>query len=236
MIHPGEAVPFRVLVDRMMSNDVAKFMVVFVPLLLAFATAMDALHTGERWANWFTSVESLFMMAFVGEVLDMSLGSGPYWDPTALGDQFAAAVFFYLLYLLFLILSAILMVNLLIAMMSATYESTQLDATREWRLMFARMVLRMELLSPSCLVRQKTIGGYSVGGYSYFDFRVEDGNEETTDPFHYIEQYDVPKATNRYALLVNMHEKLMKVQAAVSSIERRLEAPAGSTTQTPALG
>lgn len=226
------------MIDRMLSNDVSKFMIVFTPLLLAFATSMGALHPGERWASLWTSIESLFMMAFVGEALNMSPDSGAYWDPAAPGGQVGAAAVFYLLYLAFLIVSAILMVNLLIAMMSTTYEATQLDATREWRLMFARTVLRMELLTPSPLVRSKTIGEPPYhdepegDGKAAYHFRVRDDEQGANDPFYVTERHEAPQTTNRYALMVKVHEKLMALQAAVASIERRLPAET-ETRATP---
>lgn len=49
-------------------------------------------------------------------------------------------------YFFFILLVMVLLLNLLIAMLSSTYEGVQKKATLEWRLGLARRVLRYELL------------------------------------------------------------------------------------------
>ena len=57
------------------------------------------------------------------------------------------ALLYYALYLAFLVLVLVLLLNLLIAMMGRTYQATMDTATLQWRLKFARLVLRLELLA-----------------------------------------------------------------------------------------
>jgi len=54
-------------------------------------------------------------------------------------------LFFLLAYLVYMVISLILLLNLLIAMMSTTYESIMERSVLEWRVDFARMVLKIEL-------------------------------------------------------------------------------------------
>jgi hypothetical protein len=54
---------------------------------------------------------------------------------------------FVILYILFLFVVLLLLINLLIAMMSSTYENEKDSARLQWRILFARLVLRYELLN-----------------------------------------------------------------------------------------
>lgn len=56
----------------------------------------------------------------------------------------------------FLIVSLILMINLLIAMMSATFASIREDAVLESRLAFAAMIIRLEVRSAAQLCDSQT--------------------------------------------------------------------------------
>ena len=218
---------FNILIYRMLRDDIVKFFAVFIPIVLAFATAMNALHPDLRYSRLWTSINTLFMMSFVGESLSMNADSGPFYDPGAFGDDGdAAAIVFYLCYLCFLILSAVLMVNLLIAMMSTTYEATQLDATREWRVMFSRMVLRMELLTPQCLTRL-TGDARDVP----FEYVTNEDDLPGTDPFHDMdsETHEMPQTTNRYQLMVRMHEHLLRLESGQRAIQAHLGMSRAST-------
>ena len=184
-------------------------------------------------------------MSFVGESLSMNADSGPFYDPGAFGDDGgAAAVVFYVCYLCFLILSAVLMVNLLIAMMSTTYEATQLDATREWRVMFSRMVLRMGLLAPTCLTLSKQLLPPEKDGRVLMVYRTDEDNLPGTDPFHDMdsEAYEMPQTTNRYQLMVRMHEHLVALESgqralhtAVAAIQAHLN-PGGIGSLPSSIG
>mmetsp|Transcript_60800 Transcript_60800/g.135479 ORF Transcript_60800/g.135479 Transcript_60800/m.135479 type:complete len:725 (-) Transcript_60800:117-2291(-) len=150
---------FNIIIEKILIHDVTKFMVVFAPILVGFGTAMHALHpaslAGEdsdrRWKDLIPATETLFMLSFADPAgLDMGDGTGPYYDATSFGDMHLSAIVFFACYICFMVMSSVLMVNLLIAIMSATYENTMIESVLEWRIRFARMVLRMEILTPMC--------------------------------------------------------------------------------------
>ena len=62
----------------------------------------------------------------------------------------------------------ILLMNLLIAVMGSTYNTRVENAALEWRWEMARLVLRMELLSPSMV---DTHAGTFEAGKFYYVFR-----------------------------------------------------------------
>ena len=62
-----------------------------------------------------------------------------------------AAALFYLMYIAFLAIGTILMINLLIALMASTYEKVRESSVLGWRLAFVRTILRKELLTPPWL-------------------------------------------------------------------------------------
>jgi hypothetical protein len=232
---------FNIMIFRMLRDGIVKFMAVFIPLMLAFSTAMNVLHPGLRYAWRRTSVDSLLMMTFVGESVSMNTNSGPFYDDGAFGDDGqGVAILFHLLYLAFLIISAVMMVNLLIAMMSTTYEATQLDATREWRVMFSRLVLRMELLAPSCLFTRRRHLVPPTDGKVFLLYQTNVDDLPGTDIFHGMDEkaQHVPQTTNRYQLMVRMHEHLCTLEAgqrdlstAVAGIQQHL-----GMSGTPSLG
>ena len=82
---------FNIMIYRMLRDDIVKFFAVFIPVVLAFATAMNALHPDLRYSQLWTSINTLFMMSFVGESLSMNADSGPFYDPGAFGDDGGAA-------------------------------------------------------------------------------------------------------------------------------------------------
>jgi len=94
-----------------------------------------------------SATQSLVELAFIGEPLDFDLEQGLTQDDgTARGTQkLALFCLFYAFYLFYIIMSLVLLLNLLIAMMGDTYSGARENATRQFRVNFARRVLRLEL-------------------------------------------------------------------------------------------
>lgn len=184
---------FNVIVGSMLGSDVLRFLLLYFPMLLGFATAFTALfpnvstdiRTGSAWSM----VENLIILSLVGEPPEVSLpgGGGTIFPTVAMWElqsgrpfnatlcewhahPFALSAFLcvlhlshdashrcpsihpsciadYVLFLLFLVLVLVLLLNLLIAMMGKTYQQTMEDATLRWRIKFARLILRLELLA-----------------------------------------------------------------------------------------
>jgi hypothetical protein len=143
------------LIRKFLAGDVSLFLLIYAPLLAGFAAAMTAVWPAEagwasaRFAHYCPAAEALFLLSLVGEPPDV--GRTAY--PTELGAADGlggASAAFAALYVGFVLLVPILLVNLLIALLTSTYQATLARATLEWRLEFARLVLRMELLLPAC--------------------------------------------------------------------------------------
>ena len=159
---------FSQMVLKMLRADIIfKFLPLYVPILFGFTTSMHAMYpqktSHERWSSWWRTFESLVLFSLVGEPPDIALsveGTGDYHPLDMLIDRafrpdFAEGVFrdnwsagfFVVLYVLFVLVVLLLMINLLIAMMSNTYEKEKESARLQWRILFARLVLRYELLN-----------------------------------------------------------------------------------------
>ena len=160
---------FSAMVLKMLSGDIlSKFLPLYVPILLAFTTSMHAINPQKtthdsRWSSWWQTLESLVLFSLVGEPPDVALsveGTGDihpvdmFWDrhyrpefTEGLSKSSWSTGGFVILYILFLFVVLLLLINLLIAMMSSTYESERDSARLQWRVLFARLVLRYELLN-----------------------------------------------------------------------------------------
>ena len=196
---------FSKMVLKMLSGDIlSKFLPLYVPILLGFTTAMHAIYpqktTHERWSSWWQTFESLVLFSLVGEPPDVALsveGTGDSHPLDMLFDRgfrpdFAEGVtddnwssgFFVMLYVLFVLVVLLLMINLLIAMMSSTYEKDRDSARLQWRVLFARLVLRYELLNlplamldPKRHERRVMLGKYTQliqFKYTHYPFRSYD--------------------------------------------------------------
>ena len=84
---------------------------------------------------------SVIEMAILGE--NISLDMSQFGVGQTTGQIIETVVYIGLLYL-YIIMALVLLLNLLIAMMGDTYQRTQDIATLEWRIDFARRVLRLE--------------------------------------------------------------------------------------------
>ena len=149
---------FNVLVGSMLASDIIRFMLLYLPMLFGFAAALTALFpsasaASTRSASFWSTLENLIVLSLVGEPAGMDLpdGSDTIY-PTVLMAGLQAGLplsqlTYYVLYCTFLVLVLVLLLNLLIAMMGQTYYKTMQTATMHWRIKFARLVLRLELLA-----------------------------------------------------------------------------------------
>ena len=181
VIFPGVGV-FVEVVSRMMTRDVSKFMSFFSAYLLAFATAVEVLLSAQRrettgeahvtsYSVW-TKLYDLLILATVGEQPEEIA-----WPEKESSVTFltVALLVTYIYIIVFLI---IVLLNLLIAMMGHTYTESLEEASVVWRFNYARLVLRMELLTPC---KARTFAGECEEGHDgvrhyYHTFRRVEGN------------------------------------------------------------
>ena len=194
---------FSTMVLKMLSGDILfKFLPLYLPILLGFTTSMHAIYPQKtthesRWSSWWQTFESLALFSLVGEAPDIASsveGTGDIHPLDMFFDRgfrpdFAegyasrgwSAGFFVALYVLFVLVVLLLLINLLIAMMSSTYEMAAESARLEWRVQFARLVLRYELLNlplamlnPKRHERRVMVGEHVMGDREYSPFRSYD--------------------------------------------------------------
>ena len=134
-------------------------------------------------------------LAFLGEGLELEFfdddAANAFLNPLVLQNtpestspvldawQHLDIVAFVLCYFVYVILILIVMLNLLIAMMSATYEDTAQTARLAYRVDYARLVLRLELEVPSWTRAVLHAGKVDAAtGSHYYEFRSVDLNSE----------------------------------------------------------
>ena len=159
-------------VVNMLKQDIIKFLPVFVTYVLIFWASMYALYPSEGVQNVkqfnsnspITTLSSMFMLALTGETFEIELYDD-FNQPTWNVSPMIAFNFwtFYLLYLTFIFITVILLLNLLIARMNSTYTKIEDRSRTEWRAMHARRVIRLEntpftSLLTSCCGRRVNAG------------------------------------------------------------------------------
>ena len=141
-----------ITINKMMGNDIAKFMKVFVIVFINYGFAMYICYprTGDvflplnspEFNSLSAAVQALVELALLGET-PMVKFSGFESYNTAQMIEFTFYVGFLFMYL---IMALILLLNLLIAMMGNTFAEVQEQAVREWRVANAQSLLRIEML------------------------------------------------------------------------------------------
>ena len=254
---------FSQMVLKMFRVDIIfKFLPLYVPIILGFTTSMHAMYpqktTHERWSSWWRTFESLVIFSLVGEPPDIALsveGTGDSHPLDMLIDRafrpdFAEGVFrenwsagfFVMLYVLFVLVVLLLMINLLVAMMSSTYEEEGESALLQWRILFARLVLRYELLNlPLAMLfpkRHETrvmVGESTLHNREYYLFRSYDKDAPLNlegkggDIFADIEDDEgdnsppLPRVGPAEMSQKNVETVAKRLEAKLESIEAKLE-------------
>ena len=113
----------------------------------AWSAAMALTEPVPSFLQFTTASQGLIELSLIGERVEYDLTTGVnQHDGTTRGTmKMALFILFSLFYVYYVIMTLVLLLNLLIAMMGDTYSSAQSQATREFRVNFARGVLRLEL-------------------------------------------------------------------------------------------
>jgi len=167
---------FMIIIVKMLKRDVARFMLVYVVLLMAFATALLALESingpppqVDGWtAIWF-NIYNLFLFV-VGN------GSVTGWSTASNGWGGFFNIVFVVLVCVYVILIVIMELNLLIAMMSNTYNDAKQAANYEHVQYQAQIIMSLEEeMSPS---DWKGVVSYWIvdSGQPWFQLQIK--NEE----------------------------------------------------------
>jgi len=146
---------FVLSIRGVLRGQIFNFMSIFMLFILAFVFAMivlfpdhpsvGTLPQAPDFYHWFTAAYAILMAGMVGEPLDLNMN--PYvLAPLGIFQKLNLGVFI-ALYVIYIFLSLILLLNLLIALLGNTFNSTQNTATLEGRIAFAQVMLRLELLA-----------------------------------------------------------------------------------------
>ena len=167
--HQEKSTYISVVFDTLLT-DVKQFLVLFIPLLISFSTGINALMQPfppwvTRWASWWQTFENLLLLSITSEPPEIYQEEGHPSSVVYLfgtydvhgTDSLVLTALFYLLFVLFLIVNVVLLLNLLIAMMSARYDKKKRDAERDSRVEFGRLVLRFETLLESVYERKAKV-------------------------------------------------------------------------------
>ena len=163
---PHKQYIYWLIITQIIYTDISRFFVFAFSIFIALWGAMFAVYPtwllpdltepafdGFGWldaypdATWnaaLISIYNLFILMTTGEQVGFSFE--PVIAGSVKGWEAANFSFFMFYYLCFVVLTAIICLNLLIAMMSETYAEMVKTAELKWRVDYARRVLRLELL------------------------------------------------------------------------------------------
>ena len=143
-----------IMIARMLGEDIAKFMKVFMIVFINYGFAMYICYprTGDvflpqqspEFNSLSAAVQTLMQLALLGDTPKVDIAADFAIYSTGQMIEFTFYIFFLFLYL---IMALILLLNLLIAMMGDTFGRVQEQAVREYRVSNCQMLLRLELLA-----------------------------------------------------------------------------------------
>ncbi|XP_072477215.1 transient receptor potential cation channel subfamily V member 3-like [Notamacropus eugenii] len=132
---------YAVVLQKMILQDMVRFLLVYVAFLLGFASALSALTTQcqEPGRCSYYSVGSAS-----GTLFKLTLGLGDLSGP----ENSKFPVFFLLLLIIYVILTSVLLLNMLIALMTETVNMASSRTEKIWRVQRAITILDLERCLP----------------------------------------------------------------------------------------
>jgi len=127
--------PFVVMIFRMLQYDVARFIIIYVNILIGMAAAFYAFEGNDNYDGptlFGNRIERLFLV-MLGNI-----------DFEEFNSDLRAKWFGSILLVLYIILVTILLLNLLIAMMANTYNQIDSRSNQEWLLAYAQIITEIE--------------------------------------------------------------------------------------------
>ncbi|EDV22847.1 uncharacterized protein TRIADDRAFT_58478 [Trichoplax adhaerens] len=129
--------PFVLMIGKMIKGDLLKFMLLYLIFLIAFSQAMVVSFAGTGGSRMFLNsplraIEGMFIL---------SLGEFEEIEPEF--DKAPHPIFVKILFVFYVVIANVLLVNMLIAMMGKTYETT-VETRKEWKRQWAQTVLVIE--------------------------------------------------------------------------------------------
>ena len=138
---------FSIMLKYIIINDILRFLFLYSFILLGFGFAMHALFqiAPNIAASYPTGLHTLFT------TFNMMIGMDEIFDEDTdqeYEDNNSSSIYIRVVYLFYIIMSTIIMLNLLIAMMSDTYNAIKSREGQTWRVASVRMALHIEKSLP----------------------------------------------------------------------------------------
>ena len=124
-----------IMIGEMLVKDVLRFLSVYVVFLVGFSQAFFVLDNNQKGL---LGLRFGLLTLFEATLGDFELGEAKKEGGTS--STFLSLA----LIVMFVVIVAVLMINLLIAMMGSTYEIIERDAQLRWRMERARIISRIE--------------------------------------------------------------------------------------------
>jgi hypothetical protein len=213
---------FLLSVVEILRNDLLIFLNVFGAITVAFFFAMFFLYPRsgasqlliiEQFNKPISAMINLLELALVGANADIDVDA--IFDP--LSTNWMARInliVFVASYVIYTLISLILLMNLLIAMLSSTFEKVQEESTLSYRISFARCVLKYEITARRC-GSDIFAGTRTAQGDYVYEFRSIAKNAEGLtqgggggDPFHEDEDEASKDDTKFEGALMRLREDM----------------------------
>jgi len=221
---------FLLSMAKMMRRDLFVFLLLFGFFMFDFYIALFFLYPRagtlsmpqvRDFNTWYSALQALFLLAFTGSPSHIDIEV----DFTTLSNMQAFDFTLWLVvYLMFTILSLILLLNLLIAMLSFTFESVRDESTLQCRTSFAQGIIRLELLADSFGMAYQV--GEEQGTDRVYTFRTVEGKSQGSsgggdggDPFAVSTGTALERIESKLGSLEKVEEQLAKVQAQLNRME-----------------
>uniref|UniRef100_A0A671RJ53 Transient receptor potential cation channel subfamily V member 1-like n=1 Tax=Sinocyclocheilus anshuiensis TaxID=1608454 RepID=A0A671RJ53_9TELE len=151
---------YSVMIQKMVLGEIHRFLVVYMVFLIGFSTAVVTLldeDSDEHCKK--NSFKSIYFTTL--ELFKFTIGMGDL----EFTDQYQYTEVFYVLLILYIVMTYILMLNMLIALMNQRVEEMSVESASIWKLQRAITTLDMEWILPQCLKiklrsgQEKDLGG-----------------------------------------------------------------------------
>lgn len=143
----GEMYIFTSLVKEMIVKDVSRFAFLLMFLIAGFSLALQALNQ-----TMLVQVPSRELSETMYFTFTAILGMGPLFDDTVDGSNFDEAhgniYFLRIVFVAYVIVASLILLNILIAMMSDTYHSSNTNAKAVWKYNVLKDSLALMIVKP----------------------------------------------------------------------------------------
>ena len=146
-----------VTISKILTKDVTRFVFIYIIILCSFSSSLSLLTMKNNDQNnyYYHWTHSMFIM------FEISLGMGTFFGKN-ITNSFDILLT-QILYIIFLLLSVVLLFNLLIAIMTETTEEVRQQANEQWLLQWASTVLLIERRVPKCIYKRTGNPGIKFG-------------------------------------------------------------------------